>query len=260
LSKHKGYIALFRDIKDHWIWDDKPFNKPCAWIDLIMSANHNGNKVLIGNELIDVKRGELITSQEKLQTRWGWSNTKVRDFLLLLEQDNMIVKKTDNKKTAIEIVNYDDYQIKETAKKPQKLNEKTDEKPQKHTNNKEEECLKNEEEDLTIAQNPEIEIPIKGNLNQKKEWFDFFWSMYPKKVGKAKAESVWSKLQLDESLFNRIISGLENSIKFDNRFRDQQFIPHPATWLNGKEWENSYETMSNATKVLMNMEDINDNN
>lgn len=151
MSKNKGYIALYRDIKDHWIWDDKPFNRTLAWIDLLMSANHNGNKILIGNELIDIKRGEFITSQEKLQTRWGWSNTKVREFLLLLENDKMIVKKTDNKKTAIEIVNYDKYQILETAKEPQKHYEKTDEKPQKHTNKNVEECKKNEKEkDIVI--------------------------------------------------------------------------------------------------------------
>ena len=135
MSKYKGFILLYRDIKDHWIWDEKPFDKKSAWIDLIMSANHNGNKVMMGMEVIDVKRGEFITSQEKLSNRWGWSITKVRDFLALLDNEKMILKKTDSKKTTIEIVNYEVYQKLETAKKLEKNCIKTDEKLEKNTNN-----------------------------------------------------------------------------------------------------------------------------
>ena len=34
------------------------------------------------------------------------------------------------------------------------------------------------------------------------------------------------------------MKALEYQLSNDTRFRDAQFIPHPTTWINGKEWEN----------------------
>lgn len=106
----KGWISLHRQIWDSWVWKDKPFSKGQAWIDLLLMANHEDKKTLIGNQLVVVKRGSRITSIRKLCDRWGWSNTKVRAFLSLLEQDGMIVVESDTKKTTLTIVNYSDYQ------------------------------------------------------------------------------------------------------------------------------------------------------
>lgn len=131
----QGWVAVHRQIQDHWLWEEKPFSKGQAWIDMLLLANHADKKFCLGNELIEVKQGSFITSELKLAEKWGWSKTKVRAFLTLLQTDEMIVKKSDNKKTAITIVNYSDYAVFETAEKPQKNNKKTAEKPQKNTNN-----------------------------------------------------------------------------------------------------------------------------
>ena len=106
----KGWISLHRQIWDNWVWEDKPFSKGQAWIDLLLMANYEDKKASIGNELITVKRGSFVTSIRKLCDRWGWSNTKVRSFLSLLEQDGMLIVKSDAKKTTLTIVNYSDYQ------------------------------------------------------------------------------------------------------------------------------------------------------
>ena len=106
----KGWISLHRQIWDNWVWEDKPFSKGQAWIDLLLMANYEDKKASIGNELITVKRGSFVTSIRKLCDRWGWSNTKVRSFLSLLEQDGMLIVKSDTKKTTLTIVNYSDYQ------------------------------------------------------------------------------------------------------------------------------------------------------
>ena len=76
MSREKGYILLYRDICTNWIWEDKPFSKGQAFIDLILRANHNDNSVLFGNQIIEVKRGEFITSIAKLSDAWGWSRHK----------------------------------------------------------------------------------------------------------------------------------------------------------------------------------------
>lgn len=106
---NKGWISIYRSIQDHWLWQEKPFSKGQAWLDLLLSANHQDKKILLGNELISVKRGSFITSQAKLMERWGWGNTKVRNFLRLLKEDNMI-EYSGKKYTLIKIKNYEMYQ------------------------------------------------------------------------------------------------------------------------------------------------------
>lgn len=130
-----GWICLHRQIFDNWIWEDKPFAYGQAWIDILLLANHEGNKFLLGNELISLERGEFVTSELKLMERWGWSKTKVRSFLRLLETDNMIERKSDHKKTTIKVLNYSTYNNSQTTKRPPKDHEKTTEEPQKNTNN-----------------------------------------------------------------------------------------------------------------------------
>lgn len=131
----EGWISIHRTLQNHFLWEDKPFSKGQAWIDLLLLVNHSDNKIMIGNEVINVERGSHITSEIKLMKRWGWSKSKVRNFLLLLENDSMIVKKTDSKKTTLTICNYDVWQDMKTAKRPEKDCKKTAKRLQKDTNN-----------------------------------------------------------------------------------------------------------------------------
>jgi len=132
----QGWISLHRKIKCHPFYKERrQFSKFEAWIDLLLEANHADNEWITGNEVIPVKRGSFITSEVQLMERWKWSKSKVRAYLILLQSENMIIKKADNKKTTIYIVNYDNYQRKETAEKPVKDRKKTAKEPQKDTNN-----------------------------------------------------------------------------------------------------------------------------
>jgi hypothetical protein len=132
-----GWIRLDRKIADNWLWEEKPFSRGQAWIDLILMANHKDNKFPFGDEIITVVRGDFITSELKLMVRWGWSKSRVRLFLTQLQNDAMIVKKSDHKKTTITIVNYSVYQDIETTEKPVKDHKRTSDRPVKDTNNKE---------------------------------------------------------------------------------------------------------------------------
>lgn len=113
----EGWISLHRQLQEHWLWKSKePFDKRSAWIDLLLMVNHQKEKVEFDKGLIEVERGQRITSLEKLSKRWRWSRHKVSDYLNQLEQDGMLVQVRDNKKTLISIENYDKYQIqKETS-------------------------------------------------------------------------------------------------------------------------------------------------
>lgn len=70
-GENKGWISLHRSIQDNVLWEDKPFSKGQAWVDLLLLANHKEGKTLIDSNVICVNRGELITSIRKLCDRWG---------------------------------------------------------------------------------------------------------------------------------------------------------------------------------------------
>lgn len=138
-ATNKGWISLYRSIQDHWLWQEKPYDKAHAWLDLLLSANHKEAKILMDNTLIKLEKGSFFTSELKLADRWGWSKKKVRNFLELLSNDNMIVKESTKKGTKITIVNYEVYQQRGnhegTITEPQRNHEGTITEPLRNTNN-----------------------------------------------------------------------------------------------------------------------------
>ena len=127
-----GWISLHRQIQKGWLWEEKPFTKGQAWIDLLLEANYKDKTVPIGNELVEIKRGQKLWSILDMSERWGWSRKKVSNFLNLLQTDGMIEQKRTTKYTILTIVNYDFYQSAEH----QKNNTGTSKEHQKNTNNK----------------------------------------------------------------------------------------------------------------------------
>lgn len=68
--------------------------------------------------------------------------------------------------------------------------------------------------------------------------FERFWSAYPRHVGKRSAEKAFAKLRPDEALLDVMLAALARQRQSDQWRRDGgQFIPHAATWLNGRRWE-----------------------
>jgi hypothetical protein len=99
-----GYIKVYRTIKKHWIWDHP--DKVKWWLDIIMECNYSDKKVNIGNQLIECKRGQTLKSLSKWAKQWRVDINKVRRFLFLLQEDDMIVLENVNKTTRITVCNY----------------------------------------------------------------------------------------------------------------------------------------------------------
>lgn len=129
-----GWIRLHRQIQSHWLWKD-PI-KLQWWIDILITVNHSPAKVNIGNELIDCDRGESVMSLLSWASRWKVSKDTARNFLKLLEKDNMIVMKSYTKTTRITVCKYDCYQT--TLHDEQTLTKRSPNADQTltHTNNK----------------------------------------------------------------------------------------------------------------------------
>ncbi|MCF5179611.1 phage replication protein [Pseudomonas syringae] len=77
--------------------------------------------------------------------------------------------------------------------------------------------------------------------------FPKFWKLYPNKKGKAAAEKAWKKIKVTDDLFTLIAQGLAKQCVSLAWTKDGgQFVPHPATWLNGKRWEDEVQPASNV--------------
>ncbi len=137
-----GWIKIYRDLQDHWLAQD--MEKLGRWTSLLLMATHEDKKVLVGNQLIELKRGQLIASNSFLAERWKISERSVLRFLDLLESDSMLHRCTHRKVTILTICNYDSYQEKRKSKV---TNTCTDEAPIAHRKVTEN---KNEEEDKEI--------------------------------------------------------------------------------------------------------------
>jgi len=86
------------------------------------------------------------------------------------------------------------------------------------------------------------ETPISPTL------FDTFWNAYPKKLSKAAAKKAWDKIKPDEQLLVTMMATIERAKTSENWTKENgQYIPYPATWLNGERWKDEYpEKKSNS--------------
>ena len=161
-STGKGYVKIYRDICDNFVWKDRPFSRGQAWIDLLLMVNHADKKFLFMGNLITVKRGSKITSLRQLSERWGWSKDKVAHFLDVLESDDMISQKRDSKKTLISVINYDFFQgqgnQKKTVKRQSADTDRTlirhssdTDRNKQYINKNDKECIKNDKEEAPSA-------------------------------------------------------------------------------------------------------------
>lgn len=64
--------------------------------------------------------------------------------------------------------------------------------------------------------------------------FENFWKAYPKKVSKVQAIKSWKKLKINDDIYKKIIKAIDDQKLF---YKDKQFVPNPATWLNNRRWE-----------------------
>jgi len=111
-----GWIRLHRKVREHQFWQEpRRFSNAEAWIDLLLSASHEDHEIVIGTQIMAVKRGQVLTSQRKLAQRWGWDRETVSRYLKLclkLDQISRIQtsRGTSHGYTLITIRNYSKYQ------------------------------------------------------------------------------------------------------------------------------------------------------
>lgn len=105
-----GFIKISRALQSNWLWDEKPYSKGQAWIDMLLRANWKDSKIQCSGTIINVERGQLLKSEVALAKEWGWSRGRVRRFINVLKTEQMIVQQTVQGISVFSICNFEKYQ------------------------------------------------------------------------------------------------------------------------------------------------------
>lgn len=102
-------------------------------------------------------------------------------------------------------------------------------------------------------------INIKKYKNKEKEidkekepdLFNQFWAAYPRHENKQAAMKAFEKAKVDEELLKTILTAIEKQ-KQSTQWQENggQYIPHPATWLNGRRWEDEVKKATSTQKTV----------
>lgn len=90
------------------------------------------------------------------------------------------------------------------------------------------------------------ERQIRGREETETKALDFekFWNAYPKKDGKKDALSAWAKVNTP---IDTILSAIEKRRNTEDWTKSKgQFVPLPATWLNGKRWDDELTSFGSS--------------
>jgi hypothetical protein len=99
--------------------------------------------------------------------------------------------------------------------------------------------------------------PIHAKPREKSKldlYFDEFWSCYPRRSGKIKAKDAFRKAS-KECDPSEIIAGAQAFA--DDPNRQEEFTPHPATWLNQGRWED--DPLPERGSAQLSKTEVNDN-
>lgn len=114
-------------------------------------------------------------------------------------------------------------------------------------NNNEQEAFALQSQSVGNANHSHSQKVNKENNNSRSPSFaefERFWSAYPRKVGKGAAQKAW-RVAMRKTTPDAVIAAVQRFAWPD----DQQFIPHPATWLNAERWADELPLAKSKTVV-----------
>lgn len=251
----KYYIPISRRLFEHPFWcENRTFSKFEAWLDVLQSARFENSKQLVGNRLIEVKRGQFPVSLRFLAGRWGWSTKKVNSFLDCLMHDKMIAKKTHKEtgQTIITICNYDKYNSNSDERKQGKKQEGNGKKDCNRINKKQ---VGNSEETVenvaTICKCDDYISNVDSEETAKKR----------KENGKETAGKQQGNKYNKENKEDNIILPNPSFFGFDLSFVPLDFLDAFKLWLDyKKDRREKYKSEKSLKLCLNNLVKLSNNN
>lgn len=140
MDENGTYILLYRKLQNTSFYKDS-YALHLA-IHCLLKAGRFPKQVTVGNQVINLERGQFITGRHTLYLETGIKESTIRNKLSLLSKVGFLDIKTTTKYSIITIKNYDKYQLKKeirTAEEPtdgqQNATKKKDKKEKKENNN-----------------------------------------------------------------------------------------------------------------------------
>lgn len=214
-----GWIKIDRSLQDHWIWSDAVKLK--CWVGILLGASHSDHKLLIGSEVVECKRGQLVGSLRGIADQLGVSKDYLRAFLTILQKDFMVNSESTPKFTRITICNYESYQGSlhddKTLSRQTQDSQKNGKNEKKRVIDKKAKVL----DDASIV-----------------DKFNIFWEKYGKKEGKAPAMKSWMKLTSEE--MDKALETVDSYVAWKS---DVNYRKHASTYLNQKSFNDEIPAM-----------------
>ena len=104
-----GWIAVRREITDHAVFHKRP-DRLYVWIWMIATAAYKPVKQDCDGKVVEVARGQLLTSYRQMSARTGVGIQVIRTLLIQLGLDHAINTSINTGRLLITIRNYDKYQ------------------------------------------------------------------------------------------------------------------------------------------------------
>jgi hypothetical protein len=229
-----GYIKIYRSLLGHWIIEDA--DKFRKWMIILLSVNYKPAKVAIGNSLYTVDAGQAMFSIQTWADKLGTSKKGVLAFFDLLKKDGMIstetVGKGNRSSTRVTVENYACYQGTDA---PEEL-------PQgKRKGNRE-----GIREGITSKEREESKEEKEGkNKPVYTDEFLKFWNIYPRKEAKPDAFKAFKKIKPEE------LDKILRHVPMFCHGKESQYIPHPASYLNKRRWEDEQAQTETRSRYPM---------
>ncbi|MDE5575785.1 MAG: hypothetical protein K2J11_00155 [Oscillospiraceae bacterium] len=230
-----GFIVLDRSIIE-WRWF-KNANVFRVFVYLVLKANYKPCDF----ENMTIKRGQIVTSYPKISDALGITEAQARTAINNLKKTGEITVNATSKFSVVTIINYDKYQCTDRQNNSQITDKEQSNDSQitvkNQTDNSQITAIKQYKQINKENKKNNTPLPPKGGETADNS-FEKFWKAYPRKKAKDAALRAWKKLKPDENLLNVILAAIEQQKQSDQWRKDKgQYIPYPATWLNGRRWE-----------------------
>lgn len=239
-----GWIKLHRRIQDSDTFSRLTLIQQVVAIYLILNANHKDGVWYdkIKGEKVEVKRGQLITSRNKMYTEWfkkdkDISEQKIRTALDKLDRLGFLTKQSTKGYTIITVLNYNVYQAKKDDDNQPSNQAITKQQPsdnQAITTNKNVKNVKNKN---TTSNQDSIESD-----------FEKLWKLYPNKKGKATALKSYKRAIKKGATNKQIQDGIVAYKKhIVEKGIEQDYQKHGSTFFNQESWNDTYSTEQQNT-------------
>ena len=203
-TEHMGGNEIMKE--GNWVGMDKrlvstlPNDRPLTDLEAMFSYTVNRDNGVMG-------------SISGYAARWKWSRSKVRRFIRTIETggDYLTDSHRTGKRQAIRFINNN---LKGAQNRDQDTRRDTIKEPNPDPKDK------------------------RHFRDLETDAFRKFYGAYPKKKGRANAIKAWNKLSPSPELAEDILAAVAVASGSDEWKRDEgRYVPHPATWLNGRRWE-----------------------